>query len=47
MTEPEVASSDADNISTSILRDGDDYVVNGHTWWIGGAADERAARCSS
>jgi len=43
MTEPEVASSDATNIATRIVRDGDSYVVDGHKWWTSGACDPRCA----
>ncbi len=39
MTEPEVASSDATNIETSIAKDGDGYVINGRKWWSSGAMD--------
>jgi alkylation response protein AidB-like acyl-CoA dehydrogenase len=41
MTEPEVASSDATNISSSIVRDGDHYVINGRKWYTTGATDPR------
>ena len=42
MTEPDVASSDATNIATRIVRDGDHYVVTGRKWWITGAMNPNA-----
>ncbi|MCI1142959.1 MAG: acyl-CoA dehydrogenase family protein [Sphingomonas aquatilis] len=41
MTEPAVASSDATNIETSMVRDGDHYVINGRKWWSSGVGDPR------
>ena len=45
MTEPAVASSDATNIESSIVRDGDHYVINGRKWWTTGATDPRCKIC--
>ncbi|HSS71883.1 MAG TPA: acyl-CoA dehydrogenase family protein [Casimicrobiaceae bacterium] len=41
MTEPDVASSDATNIASSIMREDDEYVINGRKWWTSGAGDPR------
>jgi acyl-CoA dehydrogenase len=43
MTEPGVASSDATNIQTAMVRDGDHYVINGRKWWSSGVGDPRCA----
>src|SRR5882724_9272441 len=45
MTEPAVASSDATNIESSILREGDDYVINGRKWYTTNATDPRCKIC--
>lgn len=45
MTEPDVASSDATNISSSIESDGDNYVINGKKWWTSNAINPNAKIC--
>ena len=45
MTEPGVASSDPTNLSSTIVADGDDYVIHGRKWWTSGAADPRCKVC--
>lgn len=45
MTEPKVASSDATNIESSIILDGENYIINGHKWWTSGGMDPRCKIC--
>ena len=45
MTEPEVASSDATNIATAIVAEGDEYIINGRKWWSSGAMDPNCKIC--